>query len=158
MNKVTVAADKNGNVIGVSPNNPEYGWIRVEQNARVISDRGWLRNSKRSALIKGKVEDLVASNYKEGEEITGKIIVIESHDPFNPENPDRDIKLAGDTGVICRVDDQPIYRQTFFTPNVNAQDELIMHTNAEEIKEVQSAQRAIGSLKNIRSKEFETEL
>jgi hypothetical protein len=158
MNKVTVAADKNGNVIGVSPNNPEYGWIRVEQNARVISDRGWLRNSKRSALIKGKVEDLVASNYKEGEEITGKIIVIESHDPFNPENPDRDIKLAGDTGVICRVDDQPIYRQTFFTPNVNAQDELIMHTNTEEIKEVQSAQRAIGSLKNIRTKEFETEL
>jgi hypothetical protein len=158
MNKVTVAADKNGNVIGVSPNNPEYGWIRVEQNARVISDRGWLRNSKRSALIKGKVEDLVASNYKEGEEITGKIIVIESHDPFNPENPDRDIKLAGDTGVICRVDDQPIYRQTFFTPNVNAQDELIMHTNTDEIKEVQSAQRAIGSLKNIRSKEFEAEL
>ena len=89
MNKVTVAADKNGNVIGISPNNPEYGWIRVEQNARVINDRGWLRNSKRSALIKGKVEDLVASNYKEGEEITGKIIVIESHDPFNPENPDR---------------------------------------------------------------------
>ena len=158
MNKVTVAADKNGNVIGISPNNPEYGWIRVEQNARVINDRGWLRNSKRSALIKGKVEDLVASNYSEGEEITGKIIVIESHDPFNPENPDRDIKLAGDTGVICRVDDQPIYRQTFFTPNVNAQDELIMHTNTEEIKEVQSAQRAIGSLKNIRTKEFEAEL
>jgi len=158
MNKVTVAADKNGNVIGISPNNPEYGWIRVEQNARVINDRGWLRNSKRSALIKGKVEDLVASNYKDGEEITGKIIVVESHDPFNPENPDRDIKIAGDTGVICRVDDQAIYRQTFFTPNVNAQDELIMHTNADEIKEVQSAQRAIGSLNKSRLKELQAEL
>lgn len=158
MSKVTVAADKNGNVIGISPNNPEYGWIRVEQNARVINDRGWLRNAKRSALIKGKVEDLVASNYKDGEEITGKIIVVESHEAFNPENPDRDIKIAGDTGVICRVDDQPIYRQTFFTPNVNAQDELIMHTNAEEIKEVQNAQRAIGSLNKSRLKELQTEL
>jgi hypothetical protein len=158
MNKVTVAADKNGNVIGISPNNPEYGWIRVEQNARVINDRGWLRNAKRSALIKGKVEDLVDSNYKDGEEITGKIIVVESHEPFNPENPDRDIKIAGDTGVICRVDDQAIYRQTFFTPNVNAQDELIMHTNAEEIKEVQSAQRAIGSLNKSRLKELQAEL
>lgn len=158
MNKVTVAADKNGNVIGISPNNPEYGWIRVEQNARVINDRGWLRNAKRSALIKGKVEDLVDSAYKDGEEITGKIIVVESHDPFNPENPDRDIKIAGDTGVICRVDDQAIYRQTFFTPNVNAQDELIMHTNAEEIKEVQSAQRAIGSLNKSRLKELQAEL
>jgi hypothetical protein len=158
MNRVTVAADKNGNVIGISPNNPEYGWIRVEQNARVINDRGWLRNAKRSALIKGKVEDLVDSAYKDGEEITGKIIVVESHDPFNPENPDRDIKIAGDTGVICRVDDQAIYRQTFFTPNVNAQDELIMHTNAEEIKEVQSAQRAIGSLNKSRLKELQAEL
>ena len=158
MNKVTVAADKNGNVIGISTNNPEYGWIRVEQNARVINDRGWLRNAKRSALIKGKVEDLVDSAYKDGEEITGKIIVIESHDPFNPENPDRDIKIAGDTGVICRVDDQAIYRQTFFTPNVNAQDELIMHTNAEEIKDVQSAQRAIGSLNKSRLKELQAEL
>jgi len=158
MSKVTVAADKNGNVIGISPNNPEYGWIRVEQNSRVINDRGWLRNAKRSALIKGKVEDLVDSNYKDGEEITGKIIVVESHDPFNPENPDRDIKIAGDTGVICRVDDQAIYRQTFFTPNVNAQDELIMHTNAEEIKEVQSAQRAIGSLNKSRLKELQAEL
>lgn len=158
MSKVTVAADKNGNVIGISPNNPEYGWIRVEQNARVINDRGWLRNTKRSALIKGKVEDLVASNYKDGEEITGKIIVVESHDPFNPENPDRDIKIAGDTGVICRVDDQPIYRQTFFTPNVNAQDELIMHTNAEEIKEVQTAQRAIGSLSKSSLKNLHSEL
>jgi len=158
MNKVAVAADKNGNVIGISPNNPEYGWIRVEQNARVINDRGWLRNAKRSALIKGKVEDLVASNYKDGEEITGKIIVVESHEPFNPENPDRDIKIAGDTGVICRVDDQAIYRQTFFTPNVNAQDELIMHTNADEIKEVQSAQRAIGSLNKSRLKELQAEL
>lgn len=145
-------------MIGISQNNPEYGWIRVEQNARVINDRGWLRNAKRSALIKGKVEDLVASNYKDGEEITGKIIVVESHDPFNPENPDRDIKIAGDTGVICRVDDQAIYRQTFFTPNVNAQDELIMHTNAEEIKEVQSAQRAIGSLNKSRLKELQAEL
>jgi hypothetical protein len=142
MNKVTVAADKNGNVIGISPNNPEYGWIRVEQNARVITERGWLRNSKRSALIKGKVEDLVASNYRDGEEITGRIIVVESHDPFNPENPDRDLKIAGTTGIICRVDDQPIFRQTFFTPNTNAEDELIMHNNSEEIREVQQAQRS----------------
>jgi hypothetical protein len=155
MNKVTVAADKNGNVIGISPNNPEYGWIRVEQNARVINDRGWLRNSKRSALIKGKVEDLLAANYREGEEITGRIIVVESFDAFNPENPDRDLKIAGDTGIICRVDDQPIYRQTFFTPNVNAEDELIMHTNAEEIKGVQAAQRGFKSVGQSILKELE---
>jgi len=146
MSKVKVAADKNGNIVGVSQNNPEYGWIRVEQIATQINDQGWLRHAKRSALIKGKVEDLIACGYKEGSEIQGKIIVVESFEPFNPNNPDRDLKIAGDTGIICRVDDQPIYRQTFFTQNLNAVDELIMHDNSEEIRDVQVAQRSLSSL------------
>jgi len=144
--KVTVAADKNGNVIGVSTNNPEYGYLRVEQTTTQINDEGWLRNVKRSALIKGKVEDLMGTGYKEGTQIPGKIVVRESLEPFNPVNPDRDLKIAGDTGVICRIDDQPIYRQTFFTSNLNAFDELITHNNSEEIREVQAAQRAMVNL------------
>jgi hypothetical protein len=66
--------------------------------------------------------------------------------PFNPDNPDRDLKLAGETGVICRYDDQPIYRQTFFTPNMSAYDTLIAHTNADEIREVQAAQRTLATM------------
>jgi len=93
---VTVMADDKGNVIGVSQKNPEYGWIRVQQTAAVINDQGWLRNVRRSALIKGKVEDLMACNYTEGTQIRGKIIVVESFDAFNPENPDRDLKIAGE--------------------------------------------------------------
>lgn len=146
MSKVKVIADKNGNVIGISENNPEYGYVRVEQEAVQINDQGWLRNVKRSTLIKGKVEDLIAVGYKQGTEIPGKIIVVESLTPFNPENPDKDLKIAGETGVICRVDDQPVYRQTFYTSNLNASDELITHNNSEEIKEVQSAQRSLSSL------------
>lgn len=144
--KVRVTADKHGNVISVSPNNPEYGWIRVEQTATQINDRGWLRNAKRSAFIKGKVEDLKASSYKEGTEINGKIVVIESLIPFDSNNPERDLKIAGDTGVICRIDDQPIYRQSFFTTNLNAYDELITHTNTDEIREVQNALKSMSSL------------
>lgn len=148
--KVRVTADKNGNVIGVSTNNPEYGFIRVEQTATQINDQGWLRNVKRSALIKGKVDDLVACNYKDGSEIPGKIVVVESLSPFNPVNPDKDLKVAGDTGVICRIDDQPIYRQTFYTSNLNAFDELITHNNTDEIKEVQSAQRNMAKINVIK--------
>ena len=152
MSKVTVTADKNGNVIGVSQNNPEYGYMRVEQTAVQINDQGWLRNVKRGALIKGKVEDLVDCDYQDGDQIDGKIVVRESLTPFNPVNPDRDLKIAGDTGVICRIDDQPIYRQTFFTTNLNAHDELITHTNADEIREVQGAQKAISGLANMKKK------
>lgn len=157
-NSVKVAADKNGNVIGVSENNPEYGYIRIEQVATQINNEGWLRNVKRSALIKGKVEDLVECAYQEGEVLPGKIIVVESFKPFNSLNPDRDLKIAGSTGIICRVDDQPIYRQTFYTTNVNAVDELITHDNTEEIKEVLAAQRAMTSLTNKRTSVKEPEL
>ena len=140
MNKVTVAANKDGNIIGISENNPEFGYIRVEQNAPVINEKGWLRFSKRSSLIKGKVEDLLQCNYKAGQEIQGRIVVVESLTPFNTENPDRDLKIAGETGVVCTIDDQPIYRQSIYTTNLDANDQLVAHTNAIEIREVQAAQ------------------
>lgn len=146
MGKVVVTADKNGNVVGVSEKSPEYGYVRVEQSGSFINDQGWLRISRRSALIKGLVKDLVETGFNEGKELNGKIIIIESLVPFNPENPDRDLKIAGETGVVCRIDDQPIYRQSFYTTNENLQDQLIMHTNLEEIREVQAAQRAISKL------------
>jgi hypothetical protein len=153
MSKVKVAADKNGNVIGISQNNPDYGYIRVEQQAIQINDQGWLRNSKRSALIKGKVVDLLETGYREGTEIPGKIVIMESTNPFNTENPDRDLKVAGDTGIVCRVDDQPIYRQSFYTTNPNANDEFISHNNNDEIKEVMTAQRTMTSLSSSSVKE-----
>lgn len=146
--KVRVTADINGNVIGVSQNNPEYGYVRVEQSVTQITEAGWLKPVKRSALIKGKVEDLAQAGFIDGFELSGKIIVKESLTPFNPENPDKDLKIAGQTGVVCRIDDQPIYRQTFYTSNQEAYDELITHDNTSEIREVQVAQREIVSLKN----------
>jgi hypothetical protein len=154
--KVKVTADQNGNIIAVSQNNPEYGYIRVEQGCTVINANGWLRNTKRSALIKGTVKDLVEAGFKEGQELPGKIVVLESHNPFNPENPDRDLKVAGETGVICRVGDQPIYRQTFYISNDNAQDELIMHTNTEEIREVLAASKVIKSITKANNAEVAT--
>ena len=143
MSKVVVVADKNGNIIGQSTNNPEYGYIRVQQKTVQINDQGWLKTVNRSAILKGKMEDLLAAEYREGTQLPGKIIVIEALEPFNPINPDRDLKIAGDTGIICRVDDQPIYRNSFYTTNPNAYDELITHTNTDEIRDVMEAKKVM---------------
>ena len=145
MSKVLVVADKNGNIIGQSTNNPEYGYIRVQQHTVQISDQGWLKTVKRSAILKGKMEDLLSAEYKEGTQLPGKIVVIEALEPFNPTNPDKDLKIAGDTGIICRVEDQPIYRNTFYTSNPNAFDELITHTNTNEIKDVMEAKKVMSA-------------
>ena len=146
--KVTVKGDKNNNVITVSPNNPEFGWLTVEQEVFQINERGWLKPTTRTALIHGTVKDLQRVGYTKGSEITGRIVILESLTPFNKENPDGDLKIAGNTGVICRVDDEPIYRKAFFTTNQNLNDEFISHTNTEEIKEVMDAQKMLDVLKN----------
>lgn len=152
MSKVTVTADKNGNIVKISENNPEFGFIRVEQIATQIAN-GWLRKVKRSAIINGNVNDLLDASFKDGQELAGKIVIVESFNPFNPENPDRDLKIAGDTGIICRVNDQPIYRQSVYTVNDQAQDEFIMHDNTEEIKEVVTIQKSLVKAKPVEEKE-----
>ena len=43
--------------------------------------------------------------------------------------------MAGDTGIVCCVDGQPIYRKTFFVVDTTAQDVLIAHDNGSAIKE-----------------------
>lgn len=155
MSKVKVTADKNGNVIGVSQNNPEYGYIRIEQQTIQVNDQGWLKSVKRSALLKGKMTDLLESGYKNGTELPGKIVVRESLEPFNPENPDKHLKIAGATGIICRVDDQPIYRDSFYTSNPEAYDELITHNNSDEIKDVMGAQRALINITETENADLE---
>ena len=98
------------------------------------------------------MDDLISTKYGEGHQIEGKIIVKESLEPFNPENPDKNLKIAGSTGIICRLNDQPIYRQTFFTTNQYSQDEFIMHTNSDEIKDVQSATNQLSMLGKLKMK------
>ena len=100
MSSVKVVADENQNVLFISENNPEYGWIFVEQIATQI-ENGWLRNVRRKARIMGKVSDLQELGYTTDSDLPGKIIVKESFTPFNLENPDRDLKIAGSTGIIC---------------------------------------------------------
>jgi len=132
--KVVVAADKAGNVIVRSSNNPEYGHIRVEQTRMVIDDSGFARRKKLSALIPGLVEDLKGFGWTAGELVDGKIIVKESLTPFNANDPERDYKIAGSSGIVCCQDGQPIYRKNFFTLNTSAEDTSEEHTNGEEIK------------------------
>lgn len=131
--KPVVVTAKNGTVVQVSPNNKEYGYIRVTQT-RLVTENGFGRTKQMSALIPGKVADLLAFGWNENQEITGKIIAKESLKPFNPNNPEDSIKLAGESGIPCTVGGQPIYRKHEFTFNMNAEDVLIEHDNKEAIQ------------------------
>ena len=134
--KVTVVASQEGVVARPNPNNPEFGHIRVSQTTMVM-ENGFARKVSRTALINGKLADLREMGLKDGEELEGKIIVKESLKPFNAENPDSDLKVAGETGVPCTVSGQPIYRKSFYVTD-DSTDVLIAHDNIDAIKAKQA--------------------
>jgi len=131
MNKVTVTAGKDGHVITPSKNGK--GHIRVQQT-RVLSEDGWMRTITLSALVHGDLDALKKSGWVIGQEIPGCIHVKEQLTPFNKENPDKDLKIAGETGIVCSVAGQPIYRKCFHNSDPSAPDVIVEHDNTVEIK------------------------
>jgi hypothetical protein len=140
--KVFVVADETGAVINVSENNSEYGYVRVQQTRTMIDDNGFVRRKSISALMPGAIEDLKAMNLYGGQALDGKIIIEEALNPFNKKNPERDLKIAGETGVICSLGGLPIYRRTKFSFNESAVDTTVEHDNVNELKAAYAAQSA----------------
>ena len=143
--KVTVKANEDGTVVSTSKNNPEWGSIRVKQTT-VEMQNGFAKAKDRYAYVRGTVKMLSSFNWAPGQELDGKIVIRESLTPFNPENPDADVKIAGTSGVVCRFNGAPIYRKAFYETNATRfTDELIAHNNIEEIQSAYDAAKATES-------------
>jgi hypothetical protein len=138
--KAIVLADETGAVITVSENNSDYGYFRVQQARTMIDDSGFAHRKVLTALVPGLVEELKEMGLYANQQLDGKIIIQESLTPFNKKNPERDLKIAGETGVVCKLGGLPIYRRTKFSFNVNATDSTVDHDNIEELRAAYSAQ------------------
>jgi hypothetical protein len=133
--KVNIIADDMGNVIRQSSTNSELGHVRLQQERVTFGNTGWVKRSVLSTLLHGNLEDLQSLGLETTKSLPGKIIVRESFEPFSSTDPDRDFKYAGNTGIICCQDGQPIYRKTFYVTDSAAEDVLIAHTNGQDIKD-----------------------
>ena len=132
--KVQIIPDEMGNKIRVSKNNPEYAHVRIVQEKTWIAPTGWVRKREMSTLLHGTVDDLKDVGISKMKYLPGQIVIKEQCEPFNEENPDRDLKMAGDTGVICCRHGEPIYRKCFYDATCTDTDELVNHTNSSDIK------------------------
>ena len=138
--KVRITPDEQGNAIRVSKNNSEYAHMRITQERVDFSTSGWVNRKVYSALIHGKTEDLQEMGFKSGQELPGNIVVMESFEPFNSNNPERDLKIAGDTGIVCKGlaeggEVRDIYRTTKYDATGMLQSVTIPHINGDEIRE-----------------------
>ena len=140
--KVKVLKNEDGSVLNISENNPDYAWVLLQQVRTVVDDNGFLRRKPVSALIPGYVSELQETGFFAGQQLDGKIIVEESLEPFNDKTPERDLKIAGETGVVCTLGGLPIFRRTKFSFDANGADTLIKHDNVEQLRAAYSAQNA----------------
>ena len=111
---------KDGQVVIASANNAEYGYIRVESVVAKF-ENGWARQEKRSALVRGKVADLTALNWKENQSLPGKIVIVEStKEPY----PGAQAKINPSTAEVMTFQGAAIYRDAFYTQNMSTEDIL----------------------------------
>jgi len=133
--KVIVLADETTKtVVNVSKTNPNYGFIRVQQVRTMIDDNGFLRRKPVTALIPGTIDELEASQFFAGQQLDGKIVIEESLEPFNEKEPERDLKVAGETGIVCTLGGLPIYRRTKMSFDQTSADAFIKHDNVDQLR------------------------
>jgi hypothetical protein len=141
--KVYVVGDPTTKAVIVqSKTNPDYGYVKVVQTKQLVDVNGFLRRIQVPALIHGYIGELKLGGYYANQELNGRVVIRESLTPFNTKNPEGDLKIAGSTGVVCKVNNQPIYRKTVYTDMSTLQEELIQHDNVEEIRAAFRAQQA----------------
>tara|TARA_Y100000592_G_C5343824_1_gene255531 strand:+ start:50 stop:739 length:690 start_codon:yes stop_codon:yes gene_type:complete len=123
---VKIKKDQLGNIIRQT-SNPEYGYVVLSQK-RIHFKNEWVNEKELTALLKGHIDTLKNMNLESYVELPGNIIVQESVTPFNSNDPERDLKVAGDTGIIlCTEDGEPIYRKTIYDASGMMNDVLIQH-------------------------------
>ena len=146
--KVKVVANATtGAVVNVSESNPDYGYIRLEQTKAIVDDNGFFKPRTISTLLQGNFNELTGMAFFNGQELPGKIQIKESLEAFNTRNPERDLKKAGDTGIICTQAGAPIYRKTVYDMTGSKADKYEAHDNIEELRAAYESQKATSAIK-----------
>jgi hypothetical protein len=151
---VKIVADATtGAVVRVSETNPEFSSVRLEQVRTVIGNNNFIERKVVSTLLQGATADLTAMGFYAGQELPGTIVIEESMTPFNKKTPERDLKIAGETGIVCTVGGQPIYRRAVYSTASNAQDTLIKHDNVEQLRSAYAQANSAG-IRNAAGQDF----
>ena len=132
--QVTIVSDELNNKIRISKNKAEFAHVLLRQEKTIIGTNGWVKTNTLHTLLHGKVEALKDLGIAKMKYLPGQIVVKEQLTPFSETNPDADYKRAGKTGPICCKHGEPIYRKAFYDATMLESDELIPHTNGDDIR------------------------
>jgi hypothetical protein len=131
-NQVVVIANKNSGLVfnstGISAKDgKEYGWYTV-QSTFVDRSGAMDKVTVLTALRSTSADAFNAAPLAAGELLDGKIVVKEST-IRNPFRANQEPKRKGKDGGILLFNGLPIYRETEFTTDLNAQNVLVAYTS-----------------------------
>jgi len=124
-----------GDVVTQSTKNPEWGTLRVDSENKSFSG-GILNISKRSAFIRGRMADLQAMNFRDGQVLQGKIQKQESFEPFYEG---QDPKINPTTNQVILTQGKQSFIQFEYTEDANLPDVWVGNTSAEVSEQVKNA-------------------
>lgn len=112
---VTVKANKEtGEVVVASGGEKGWGYLRVESETHEFSESGIVNMRKRSCLIKGPLEVLNSLKYTAEQQLSGKIVYVDSLQPTNPMNLDQDKLINPKTQQGITSGGKQVYRTAFY--------------------------------------------
>ena len=123
MSKVTVIAHPvTGQVITESTNKPGFGTFRVDTE-NTDMNTGFVNISRRSAFIRGRMEDLAKLNLSAGKQLPGTIIKKESFEPFyEGQTPKIYPESSDNAGESVLTDGKETYLEYSYSNVKDAQD------------------------------------
>lgn len=158
-NRVKIVPDENGIRVRPYQNNPTLGYILVEEVDVKSSSLTWKRRFRKTALIKGLVDDLKVwlSEFK-GNILPGSIIekdFLENEIPADiareffgdPDSEGYDervetyVRRAGEEGIELVKDGERIFRFRFYDEYDEHESSTIKHDNSDEVREYSKIQR-----------------
>ena len=151
MSKVVIVPAASGALVRSYTNNPEFGYVVLESVEFTIGT-GWVRETKRTALLRAKVA--ILTRFATTKELPGKInlqefledsipadvakVHLRSDLPFE-EAISSFIKRAGKDGPALTRDGKRIVAFQTYDPTGQSVDVTIAHDNSGEISAVKSA-------------------
>lgn len=156
-NLIKFAPNKSGALMTVSAKNAEWGSVRLSSEETAIDPTtGFIRSSKKSFLIKDKVEGLqkLLDMYPNG--MPGKLYTVEALETEAPaefqgllnknlsyeDAVSNFLKRAGSDGPELTVGGVRIIRYTKYDPTGTKHDTVVAHDNQEQVAEWRATQSA----------------
>jgi hypothetical protein len=151
MSKVQIVPNaSSGAVINAYQSNPEFGYIQLQQSA-IVQDGSWIREVKRSTLLKASVEilekfvnanpsltlkgQLCVKEYLESELPADMAQKYLRKDVTHEEAIAPFVKRAGSDGPELTFGGERILRFTEYDPSGEGSDITVAHDNQDAVKE-----------------------